>query len=160
VYEDELGGDDVSTDTAGGDQLTVEIDGESYEVEENVDLDGDGVYDTAVVRTADGYLAFADTDADGVADVAVGIDQDGNLVAAADYDQTTGEWTSDTTTSASDDAWVDDGGTMYSNDATDVRVSTTADGSEGYIATCDGTTVLTDGSGGVYVSTDDHSWST
>jgi hypothetical protein len=156
MYGDELGGDGV---TAADDQLTVEMDGESYEVEENVDLDGDGVSDAAVVQTGDGYLAFADTDADGIADTAVAIDQGGNLVATAEYDETTGEWISDSTTSASDDAWADDGSTMYSNDATDVRVSQTADGSEGYIATGDGTTVLTDGSG-VYVSTDDNSWST
>ena len=154
MYEDELGVDEVSAD-----QLTVELDGESYEVDENVDLDGDGVNDIAAVRTADGYLAFADTDADGVADVAVEIDQHGSLVATAGYDQATGEWTSDTTTSASDDAWAADGSTTYSNDTTDVRVTQTADGSEGYIATGDGATVLTDGSG-VYVSTDDHSWST
>jgi hypothetical protein len=159
VYVEELGGDEAGT---ADDQLTVEVDGESYEVEENVDLDGDGEDDAAVVETADGYLAFADTDGDGVADVAMGIDQDGNVVSTAEYDETTGEWATDTTaataTGASDDEW-DDGSTMYGNDATDVHVSQTADGSEGYIATGDGTTVLTDGSG-VYVSTDGDSWST
>jgi hypothetical protein len=131
VYGDEFGADD-----AGMDQLTVEVDGESYEFDENVDLDGDGVYDTAVVETAQGDIAFVDTDADGVADVAVEVGPD--------------------TTGTSDDAW-DDGGTMYSNDATDVAVSQTADGTEGYISTGDGTTVLTDGDG-VYVSTDGDSW--
>ncbi len=86
--------DTTDTDT-GQDELTVEIDGEEYTAEENTDLDGDGAHDTAVVETEDGYLAFADTNADGVADVAVQYDEDGNVVAGAEYDATTGEWTAE-----------------------------------------------------------------
>jgi hypothetical protein len=84
--------DDSSTAT-GDDELTVEIDGEEYVAEENMDLDQDGQNDTAVVETEDGYLAFADTDGDGTADVAVQYDEDGNPIAGAEYDETTGEWT-------------------------------------------------------------------
>ncbi len=166
--EYESGVDDAHGET--GDQLTVEMDGASYVVDENVDLDGDGDPDVAVVETGDGYVALADTDGDGVADTAMALDQNGAVVAGAEYDATTGQWT---TTSASDEEWsdtggygsggaqptYDDGGPMYTNDNVDVTVSQNADGSGGYISTGDGTTVLSDGSG-VYVSTDDGSWST
>jgi hypothetical protein len=78
---------------ASGDELTVDIGGEEYVVEENFDLDGDGRNDTAVVEAEDGgALAFADTDGDGVADVAVEYDANGDVVAGAEYDETTGEW--------------------------------------------------------------------
>jgi len=92
VYVDEHG-DDTTTDTHGADdELTVEVDGESYEVEENYDFDRDGHNDTAVVETDDGYIAFADTDHDGTADVAVEFDEDGNVVAGGEYNESTGEW--------------------------------------------------------------------
>jgi hypothetical protein len=94
VYVDEHGDDTSTTDTHGGDdQLTVEMDGEIYEVEENYDFDQDGSNDTAVVQTQDGYIAFADTDHDGTADVAVEFDHDGNVVAGAGYNESTHEWT-------------------------------------------------------------------
>jgi hypothetical protein len=96
VYvDDETSTDDTSTtdtDTAGQDELTVEVDGQDYEVEENYDMDGDGANDTAVVETDDGIMAYADTDGDGTADVAVQYDDQGNVVAGAEYDATTGEW--------------------------------------------------------------------
>ncbi len=94
MYVDETSADDTSTDTdtAGQDELTVEVDGEDYEVEENYDMDGDGANDTAVVETDDGYMAYADTDGDGTADVAVQYDDQGNVVAGAEYDESTGEW--------------------------------------------------------------------
>ena len=81
-------------ETAGGDdELTVDIDGEEYVVEENVDLDGDGANDMAVVETeTGGMIAFADTDHDGVADVAVEYDANGEIVTGAEYDEETGEW--------------------------------------------------------------------
>lgn len=94
MYVDEHG-DDTSTTTdtdTGTDELTVEVDGETYEVEENEDFDHDGHNDTAVVETADGYIAFADTDHDGSADVAVQFDHDGHVVSGAEYDQSSGEW--------------------------------------------------------------------
>lgn len=93
MYVDEHGDDTSTTDTHGGDdQLTVEVDGETYEVEENYDFDRDGENDTAIVETDDGYIAFADTDNDGTADVAVEFDKDGNVVAGAEYDESSGEW--------------------------------------------------------------------
>jgi hypothetical protein len=92
--EDTTDTTDTDTDT-GQDDLTVEIEGEEYVAEENYDMDGDGANDTAVVETEDGYLAFGDTDGDGTADVAVQYDEDGNVVAGAEYDATTGEWTAE-----------------------------------------------------------------
>ena len=78
---------------ASGDELTVDIGGEEYIVEENVDFDEDGANDTAVVETeGGGAIAFADTDGDGVADVAVEYDANGDVVTGAEYDETTGEW--------------------------------------------------------------------
>jgi hypothetical protein len=95
VYVDH--GDDTDTtttaDTHGGeDQLTVDMDGESYQVDENYDFDHDGHNDAAVVETDEGYIAFADTDHDGTADVAVEFDHDGNVVAGAHYDESSHQW--------------------------------------------------------------------
>jgi hypothetical protein len=84
--------DTTTDDIAGQDDLTVEIDGEEYHAEENMDMDGDGRNDVAVLETEDGYLAFADTDGDGTADVAVEYDENGEVVAGAEYDESTGEW--------------------------------------------------------------------
>jgi hypothetical protein len=93
VYEDSHH-DTTTTDTHhGDDQLTVDVDGQSYEVQENYDFDGDGHNDTAVVETQDGYTAFADTNHDGTADVAVQYDHNGNIVAGAEYNESTGQWT-------------------------------------------------------------------
>jgi hypothetical protein len=80
-------------ESASDDELTVDIGGEEYVVEENYDYDGDGTNDTAVIETEDGgAIAFADTDGDGVADVAVEYDANGDVVTGAQYDETTGEW--------------------------------------------------------------------
>lgn len=80
-------------ENASDDELTVEIDGEEYVVEENVDADGDGANDMAAIETEDGgMIVFADTDHDGVADVAVEYDVDGDIVTGAEYDESTGEW--------------------------------------------------------------------
>lgn len=121
---------DTTDDTGGQDDLTVEIDGEEYHVEENTDLDGDGANDTAVVETEDGYLAFADTDGDGTADVAVEYDADGNPVAGAEYDESTGEWAAEDVESlptptgdGADDA--DGSGSTDTTDTTDTTDDTT-----------------------------------
>jgi hypothetical protein len=85
--------EDTTEPASGTDELTVAIDGQEYTVEENVDFDGDGDNDTAVLQASDGALiALADTDHDGIADVAVEYDEDGNPVAGAEYDPETGEW--------------------------------------------------------------------
>ncbi|MFC4857146.1 DUF6802 family protein [Actinophytocola glycyrrhizae] len=85
--------EDFADSADSDDELTVDIGGEEYTVEENVDFDDDGANDTAVVATEDGgAIAFADTDGDGVADVAVEYDADGEVVTGAEYDETTGEW--------------------------------------------------------------------
>lgn len=122
--------DDSSTAT-GDDELTVEIDGEEYVAEENMDLDQDGQNDTAVVETEDGYLAFADTDGDGTADVAVQYDEDGNPIAGAEYDETTGEWTEEDVetlpTPTGDGADEADGSGTDSTDTTDTTTDDTTD---------------------------------
>lgn len=96
MYVDETGADVDTTDTtadAGEDQLTVEVGGEEYEIAENYDYDQDGDNDSAVVQTEDGYMAFSDTDGDGTADTMVQLDAEGNVTGAAEYDETSGEWT-------------------------------------------------------------------
>lgn len=91
MYVDDIS--DMTDPDKGSDELTVEIDGQDYTVEENVDFDGDGNNDTAVLSSDDGVMiAVADTDHDGIADVAVEYDENGNPVAGAQYDPTTGEW--------------------------------------------------------------------
>lgn len=94
VYVDETSADMDSTDSAdaGQDVLTVEVDGQSYEVDENYDYDQDGHNDAAVVQTEDGYMAFHDTDGDGVADTMVELDGQGEVTAAAEYDEASGQW--------------------------------------------------------------------
>jgi hypothetical protein len=76
------------------DDLTVTVEGEDYQAEATVDLDEDGVDDTAVVETDDGAIAFTDTDADGQADLMTQLDTDGDIVAQARFDESTGEWVS------------------------------------------------------------------
>jgi hypothetical protein len=120
VYVDEHGDDTSTTDTHGGeDQLTVEVDGESFEVAENYDFDEDGENDTAVVETEDGYIAFADTNHDGTADVAVEFDHDGNVVSGAEYDESAHEWREEDVNSLPTPAGggADDGGSAHDKDS-------------------------------------------
>ncbi|WP_424183549.1 DUF6802 family protein [Actinokineospora sp. G85] len=93
MYVDESGADatDTTTDETQ-DVLTVEVGGEEYEVTENYDFDQDGDNDAAVVQNEDGYMAFSDSDGDGSADTMVQLDADGNVLAAAEYDETSGQW--------------------------------------------------------------------
>jgi uncharacterized protein DUF6802 len=123
--------DDTTDTSTGDDELTVEIDGEEYTAEENYDTDQDGENDMAVVETEDGYVAFADTDHNGTADVAVEYDADGNVVAGAEYDESTGEWTEEDVESlptpsggGADDA---DGSGADSTDTTEASTDDTAD---------------------------------
>lgn len=77
-------------------QITVEAAGRSSEINATVDVDHDGVNDTAVVQGPDGsQVAFSDTDGDGEADRAAVFDSQGNLVGTAHYDPSTGDWTDD-----------------------------------------------------------------
>ncbi len=91
MYDDS---DHDSHQTSGhGDEMTVTVDGEQYEVEEEYDIDKDGHNDTAIIQTDDGgAVAFTDADGDGDADVAVELDDHGNVVGAARYDEASGEW--------------------------------------------------------------------
>ena len=133
--DDDTSTDDTSTtdtSTAGQDELTVEVDGQEYDVEENYDMDGDGHNDTAVVQSEDGYMAYADTDGDGTADVAVQYDSEGNVVTGGEYDETTGEWHEESVdtlpTPSGDGADDSDGSTdTTSTDTTDTTDTTGTD---------------------------------
>jgi hypothetical protein len=72
--------------------LTVTVEGEEFQAEVVVDLDDDGVEDSAIVETDDGAIAFTDTDDDGRADLMTQLDADGDVIAQARFDESTGEW--------------------------------------------------------------------
>jgi hypothetical protein len=74
------------------DDVTVTVEGEDYLAEATVDLDEDGVDDTAVVETDDGAIAFTDTDADGHADLMTQLDANGEIIGQARFEESTGEW--------------------------------------------------------------------
>jgi uncharacterized protein DUF6802 len=82
----------VYSDESAAVDLTVTVEGEEYQAEVVVDLDGDGVEDSAMVETDDGAIAFTDTDDDGRADLMTQLDADGDIVAQARFDESTGEW--------------------------------------------------------------------
>jgi uncharacterized protein (AIM24 family) len=126
VFVDETGEDITSTTTenADDDQLLVEVDVETYEVEENYDAeydsDNDGTNDTAVVTNSDGTTyVFTDADGDGDADIALALEADGDVTVAehtADEEwvvveeghlNSDGGYEQDTTTSGSDAVWAE-----------------------------------------------------
>lgn len=75
-----------------GADLTVTVEGHEYHTEASVDVDSDGLDDTAIVETDDGSIAFTDTDDDGQADLMTQLDADGDIVAQARFDAAAGEW--------------------------------------------------------------------
>ncbi|GAA3997850.1 hypothetical protein GCM10022247_17440 [Allokutzneria multivorans] len=87
VYIEETGGTD-------GD-IKVNVDGDEYTAEATSDLNNDGIEDTAMVATDDGYLSFTDTDHDGKADVMRTLNEKGDVVSSAKFDGATGEWVSE-----------------------------------------------------------------
>lgn len=90
MYVDESGGSD---ETVTSEDMAVTVDGQEYDVEKNLDLDGDGHVDGAVVHNDDGTKsAYVDKDADGDADIYLEADEHGNTVAAARFDEQSGEW--------------------------------------------------------------------
>lgn len=79
-------------DKAGTD-ITVFVEDEVYDAEAVVDVDSDGVDETAVVQRDDGSaLAFSDTDRDGQADLMTQLDATGEVTGQAEYDDGTGDW--------------------------------------------------------------------
>ncbi|MFB9906663.1 hypothetical protein [Allokutzneria oryzae] len=87
MYIEETGGTD-------GD-IKVSVDGDEYTAEATSDMNHDGIDDTAMVETDDGYLSFTDTDGDGQADVMRTLSSKGDVVGSAKFDAATGEWVSD-----------------------------------------------------------------
>ncbi|WP_026453192.1 hypothetical protein [Saccharomonospora iraqiensis] len=93
MWADETGGGTDTGATGMPDDMLVTVEGEQYSAETNLDLDGDGVADTAVVDRADGSTqAFVDHDGDGAADEYVRWDARDRVTAHADFDEATGEW--------------------------------------------------------------------
>ncbi|MPY97109.1 MAG: hypothetical protein GEU97_03805 [Actinophytocola sp.] len=87
---DESGGSD---EPVTSEDVTVTVEGQEYDVEKNLDIDGDGRVDGAVVHNDDGTKsAYVDEDADGNADIYLEADEHGNTVAAARFDEQSGEW--------------------------------------------------------------------
>lgn len=72
--------------------ITITVEGQEYQAEPTVDLDEDGLDDTAVVETDGGSIAFTDTDADGQADLMTKLDADGDVVGQARFDEASGDW--------------------------------------------------------------------
>lgn len=90
MYVDESGGTD---EVVTSEEMTVTVDGQEYTTEMNLDMSGDGEYDTVFVPEEDGGgRAFIDTNGTGEADEYVELNQQGQPVAMATYDETTGEW--------------------------------------------------------------------
>jgi len=77
---------------AGDGDIKIDVAGQEYTAEANHDLDGDGIDETAVVMTEDGFFAYTDEDDDGRADVVRAIDGCGAVVQQARYDEATGRW--------------------------------------------------------------------
>jgi hypothetical protein len=72
--------------------LTITVNNEDYQAEATVDIDDDGIEDTAVVETDDGSIAFSDTNSDGQADLMTRLDAEGDIVGRARFDESSGEW--------------------------------------------------------------------
>jgi hypothetical protein len=81
----------VFNDESGAD-LTVRVEGEEYHTEAFVDIDSDGLEDTAIVETDDGTITFTDTDADGQADLMTRLDAGGDIVGQAHFDAASDQW--------------------------------------------------------------------
>ncbi|SHE59804.1 DUF6802 family protein [Streptoalloteichus hindustanus] len=81
----------IENDGGNGD-LKITVDGEEYTAEANYDQDHDGVDDTAMVQTEDGFLAYTDTDHDGDADVLTKLDSRGKVIGQAKFDAHSGQW--------------------------------------------------------------------
>ncbi|MCK2236325.1 MULTISPECIES: hypothetical protein [unclassified Crossiella] len=77
---------------AGDGDIKVTIDGAEHTVEAVSDSNHDGIDDTAVVETDDGYLSFTDTNGDGTADVMRTLDEKGAVVSTSRFDSASGEW--------------------------------------------------------------------
>jgi hypothetical protein len=73
--------------------ITVRVGDEDYQADATVDLDADGVDDTAVVAHEGGAgQAVTDVDGDGRADLLTEFDAHGVTIKEAWYDAATGEW--------------------------------------------------------------------
>jgi len=114
MWVDESGGTDTS-----GTEMTVHVDGQTYEAEVNYDANQDGQNDTAIIEHEDGTAqAFIDSNHDGVADHYAVLDATGHVVDEAVYDDKTG-------------AWVETG--HGGSDGADTSTSHTQDSSGGHI---------------------------
>lgn len=82
--------DDGSSNDDG--DIKVDVGGEEYTAEANVDLDEDGIADAVAIHTDTGTTVYADTDHDGVADEYAELDAQGHVTTEAHFDAGSHEW--------------------------------------------------------------------
>ncbi|ASO23103.1 hypothetical protein FHR81_003765 [Actinoalloteichus hoggarensis] len=93
MYIEDAGGSADTTATTDT-ELKVTVDGEEYTAEADYDMNGDGINDSIVIESDEGYAVFTDVDGDGDADLLVKLDENGEATSAAGYDESTGDWVS------------------------------------------------------------------
>ena len=105
MWVEESGGAEVPGPEGTSDELLITVEGEQYAAELNLDIDEDGVADTAVIEHADGTVqAFVDEDGDGEADAYLVLDEQRNVTVCAEYDEDTGNWVGEPAGSGGADA--------------------------------------------------------
>lgn len=93
MWVDENAGADPTGSTTGADDMTVTVTGQEYSADITMDVDSDGVEDTAVIERPDGSAqAFVDSDGDGDADSYLKLTEHGDVIARAAYDEASGDW--------------------------------------------------------------------
>ncbi|APU17959.1 MULTISPECIES: DUF6802 family protein [Actinoalloteichus] len=138
MYIEDADGSADTTATADTD-LKVTVDGEEYTAEANYDMNGDGINDSVVIESDEGYAVFSDVDGDGDADLLVKLDENGDVTSAAGYDEAAGDWVGTDVEDAiggSGTGVPTDGQDDYSRTGDDVDV--TADGAPMIVETPSG----------------------
>jgi hypothetical protein len=82
----------VDDGTSNEGDIKVEVDGQEYDAQANVDLDADGIADGVMVHSDTGMTVYADSDHDGIADKYAELDSAGNVTASANFDAGNGQW--------------------------------------------------------------------
>lgn len=132
--------------------IKVEVDGQEYDAQANVDLDDDGIADGVMVHSDTGMTVYSDSDHDGVADKYAEVDSAGNVTASADFDAGNGQWI---------DVGSDSGGPSAGGHGADITVDSANGEVDAGQATVDSdndgkpdTAIVDDGHGGRILYTD------